>query len=258
MKSGNSSKTKVATTEKPEKTSNRGKVSSDFPKHTLAEAIAVPQALEEKNGGQPLPPVDMAIALGRSPAASQFKIILSSSIRYGLTAGSYNGQEISLEPLGQEIVRLTSSEERQVALVKSALTPPTFADIFDYYKGKKVPDSTFFENAVIRQFGIPREHAKLCVEIFISNMEYLGLVKNTTSGKWFASDPRQARSTKTEFEDLSDGGESTNGNGANLEAADAVIETLQRQSGRPAEPPKNAIFLGHGKNRVPLEQLEKI
>jgi predicted nucleotide-binding protein len=198
----------------------------------------------------------MAIAIGRSPAASQFKIVLSSSIRYGLTAGSYNGQQISLEPLGQEIVRPTSSEERQAALAQAALTPPTFLAIFNYYKGKKVPEATFFENAVIRQFGVPREHAKLCVEIFISNMEYLGLVKNTTSGKWFASEASQGRIATPDAEDSGNGG----GEGEVLSEEQPVIETPKRQTTKPhvEESVKNSIFLGHGKNHVPLEQLKKI
>ncbi len=65
--------------------SNRGKLRSDFPKHTLDEAIRVAEALEEANGGQPYPPIETATALGLSPGNSEFRILLSSSIKYGLT-----------------------------------------------------------------------------------------------------------------------------------------------------------------------------
>jgi hypothetical protein len=68
----------------------RGKIESDFPKHPLEQALVVAEALEEKNGGKPLPPPETAIALGVSPGSSEFRVLLSSSIKYGLTTGSFS------------------------------------------------------------------------------------------------------------------------------------------------------------------------
>ncbi|HJP92989.1 MAG TPA: TIR domain-containing protein [Pyrinomonadaceae bacterium] len=85
-------------------------------------------------------------------------------------------------------------------------------------------------------------------------MEYLGLVKNTTSGKWFASDSNQGRVVPI------DSNGSSNGKGEQLEEEE--IEAMESQHfsvpTRSEETRKNSIFLGHGKNRVPLEQLKKI
>src|SRR6267378_7960547 len=88
---------------------NSARVKSDFPKHTLEEALAVAQALEEKHGGQPLPPTDTAIALDISPGSSDFRLLLSSSIKYGLTSGSYNQERVSLTDLGRRIVEPVSA-----------------------------------------------------------------------------------------------------------------------------------------------------
>ena len=74
------------------------RVRSDFPKNTLDEALRVARALYEANGGQPLPPTETAIALGMSPGSSDFRVILSSSIKYGLTRGSFNSERVSMEP----------------------------------------------------------------------------------------------------------------------------------------------------------------
>ena len=57
----------IAAPSKPMKSDSRGKVKSDFPKHTLQDALRVAKTLEEKNGGRPLPPTEMAIALEMSP-----------------------------------------------------------------------------------------------------------------------------------------------------------------------------------------------
>src|SRR5437867_3169254 len=105
----------------PQKKALRGKIKSDFPKHTLEEALRVAKALWEANGGQPLPPTETAIALGMSPGSSEFRVMLSSSIKYGLTSGSYNQERVSLEDLARNIVEPTSPESNRSALVTAAL-----------------------------------------------------------------------------------------------------------------------------------------
>src|SRR2546428_717146 len=51
---------------------------------------------EEKNSGNPMPPTDIAIAIDKSPGSSDFRMLLSSSIKYGLTTGSYNQSKVLL------------------------------------------------------------------------------------------------------------------------------------------------------------------
>jgi len=170
-------------------TSLQGKIKSDFPKHTLEESLRAPQGIEDKNGGQPLPPIEMAAALDMSPGSSDFRVILSSSIKYGLTSGSFNSERVSLEEQGRNIVEATSEESRRGAIMQAALTPSTFKSIYQHFKGKKLPEATFFENTIVREFDVPREHAKKCVEVFIKNVEFVGLVRTLPSGKWLSTAP---------------------------------------------------------------------
>lgn len=143
--------------------SNRGKLRSDFPKHTLDEAIRVAEALGETNGGQPYPPIETATALGLSPGNSEFRILLSSSIKYGLTTGSYNSEKVAIQELARKIVEPRSEEEKHAARVEAALAPPTFRGIYEYFKGKKLPsDNTFFQNTVVREFGVPGTCGEVC------------------------------------------------------------------------------------------------
>src|SRR5580658_10361295 len=96
--------------------------SSDFPKHSLRAALRVATAIEEKNSGNPVPPTDVAIAIDKSPGSSDFRVLLSSSIKYGLTTGSFNQPKVTLTPLAREIVAPTSDEARNRALFQSAFT----------------------------------------------------------------------------------------------------------------------------------------
>ena len=103
---------------------------SEFPKHSLKTALRVPLALEEKNSGNPMPPTDVAIAIEKSPGSSDFRMLLSSSIKYGLSTGSYNQSKIALTALARDIVAPVSDEEKSRALFQAAFTPPLFKSIF--------------------------------------------------------------------------------------------------------------------------------
>jgi predicted nucleotide-binding protein len=229
---------------------------SEFPKHSLKTALRVPLALEEKNSGNPMPPTDVAIAIEKSPGSSDFRMLLSSSIKYGLSTGSYNQSKVALTALAREIVTPTSDETKDKARFQAAFMPPLFRSIFGAYKGKKVPDMQFFQNALVRDFGVSRDQAARCAAIFYENAEYLGLVRQATTGKWLASEPTGISSQ----ENLAEPGDAEEGETGqhDLTEQQPPSPPAQAQLKTPSMPPaKNAIFLGHGKNRVPLQQLEK-
>src|SRR5271166_703545 len=155
---------------------------AEFPKHSLKAALRVPLALEEKNSGNPMPPTDVAIAIEKSPGSSDFRMLLSSSIKYGLSTGSYNQSKVALTALARDIVAPTSDDAKNRALFQSALMPPLFKSIFESYKGKKVPDMQFFQNALVRDFGVSRDQAARCATVFYENADHLGLIRQATTG----------------------------------------------------------------------------
>jgi hypothetical protein len=59
---------------------NGRKPGLEFPKHPLEAVLRVPLSLEDNNGGNPMPPMDVALAIGMSPGSSAFRDLLSSSI----------------------------------------------------------------------------------------------------------------------------------------------------------------------------------
>ena len=73
-------------------------------------------------------------------------------------------------------------------MLEATLLPSTFREIYEYYKGKKLPEKGFFENTVVREFEVPREHALRCVEIFNANMEKVELVRVASNGRWLSTE----------------------------------------------------------------------
>jgi hypothetical protein len=238
---------------------------SDFPKHSLRAALRVATALEEKNSGNPVPPTDVAIAIDKSPGSSDFRVLLSSSIKYGLTTGSYNQAKVSLTALAREILEPTSDEARSKALSQAAFTPPIFAKIFYAYKGKKVPDPQFFQNALVRDFGVSRDQATRCASIFQDNAEYLGLVRQASTGKWLAAEPVSL----TFPEDPSDHRDA-DAVGSLLSSQRSTSDSGASEAGGPkASPPglqitatgdprARRVFITHGKNRGFIDPARKL
>ena len=72
-----------------------------FPTHTLEQALFVPRTLQDANNGRPMNRLLLANAMGRTPASSEFKLLLSSSIKYGLTTGNEKSETIALTELGE-------------------------------------------------------------------------------------------------------------------------------------------------------------
>jgi Predicted nucleotide-binding protein containing TIR-like domain len=230
--------------------------STQHPKFSLEEALAVPRAIEDANAGQPFPPAETAIAMGISPGSSRFQMLLSASLRYGFSTGNYKSDKIVLSDLASEIVSPVSEEQTAAALVKAALMPPTFKAAYEHFKGKKLPEGDFYVNTFVREFGVPKDDAKRCAEIFRANLQYVGLLKQASTGIWVSTETPTSLATQTDSDIEavdSDGAESSSG---------APAPEVPPAFTPPVEPPRperpKAIFIGHGPNKVPLTQLTKI
>lgn len=233
---------------------------TDFPKHSIDDALKVAKTIAEKNGGRPMPPIDLAIALGQSPASSSFRMLLSSSLRYGLTSGSYKASRISLQDLGRNIVEPKNPEGRQDAMIRAALTPPTFRALYDAFKGNRLPEAAFFENTLVRDFDVPREHAGKCVAVFTSNLDRLGLLRDANGAKWVSADA----SLPPALDEPEDDQDTDDEEDQRPAAPPFGGSTGRGNPFPPAKPPQEPpspprdIFVAHGKNKRPLEQLKAI
>src|SRR2546427_10164069 len=80
----------------------------DVPSSSLEKALRVARAIADNYGFKPSSPIQIARALGVQPTSGGFRMLTGASIAYGLTAGGYNAETISLEPLAMRIVRPTA------------------------------------------------------------------------------------------------------------------------------------------------------
>ncbi len=145
-----------------------------FPKNTLEDAIAIPKAIEEKNGGNPMGADLLVTAVGfKKPNDWRFLDLLRSANLYGLTSGSGEKAVVTIEKIGQDVVAPGSPQDRQRALLEAFRNVEDFRKVEDFYGSKKIPEDEYFLNTLTRQFGIPRERASEFAEVFRANNRFL-------------------------------------------------------------------------------------
>jgi hypothetical protein len=189
-----------------------------------------------------------------SPGSSEFRVILSSSIKYGLTRGSYNQDRVALEELGRNIVEPKTPEEARQALLSAALKPETFRSVYDYFRGKKLPEATFFQNTVIREFQVPKEHAEKCVTIFNSNMEHVGLIRVATTGRWLSTEAAPTPTESVEEQSLTDQPDETATSGVIVPKLTSPLVPLKEDEDKRLR----RVFITHGKNVAFIDPIKKL
>ncbi|HEV7661849.1 MAG TPA: TIR domain-containing protein [Allosphingosinicella sp.] len=201
----------------------------------------------------------VADALGRTPSSSEFKALLSSSLRYGLTTGTEKADAITPTELGLQIVKPESEEQRSTGIVRAVLFPDLMKRIFEHFNRNKYPESSFLKNILEKSFGSHASHSSELAQRLGENGKFSGIIQTISGAPYVRLDaPATAKTLKpnddegAEAEGGSDNLEGVPGSGT-LEA-EAPAELLAQ----PAPEPPKQLFIAHGKNHKPLEDLKKV
>lgn len=229
-----------------------------FPKHTLQDTLEIPVAIQEKNAGKPMKRILLADAVGRKPTSSEFKHLLSSSFKYGLTEGTEKAEYISLTQIGLAITKPKDDKELQEAKVKAALIPDIFKRIYTHYKDAKLPNDAFLKNILEREFNIDREWVDECIAALVTNAKYVNILRDVSGSPYIMLD-----TTESPFITPSDNGKNSQEITDGDEPKENISAIKQPDSKKPTPPPPTAdiskpIFIAHGKNKKPVEQLKGV
>ncbi|MBF0686717.1 MAG: nucleotide-binding protein [Cellulomonas sp.] len=239
---------------------------ADIPAISLEKALRVPRAIAENYASHPTRPFDVAAALMVQPSSGGFRVECGAAIGYGLTEGGPNAPEISLTALGARVVTPTEVDDDTRALREAALKPTVANQFYSKYNGSPLPPKSIAEN-VLATFAVPRDRTGDVYDLLIENARYVGLLKSIKDKEYIdiagpsnggvpggpVTSAAVGEGTSASSPSAIDDGLYT---GGEEEFEDVVDAPPQSISGR--EPSKNAIFVGHGGNRKPMEQLVKI
>lgn len=235
--------------------------SRNYPQHTLEAALVLPQKIQDESGGRPMNRLLLADALGMSPSSSNYRTLLSSAYKYGLTEGTEKAETISLTPNGTAATQQSDQGARLSALRKAALTPPVFGKFFRDYANKKLPSAEMLPKILRAQYEVPSDLTVECASHITGNGKYVDVIREIGGsphillGAEIALPPSDAESLEQPANE-----------GSGLPLSEPAVDMAKA----PAIPPPpvtprlpthggpKPIFLGHGKNKAPLEQLQRL
>lgn len=246
-------------TPKPTSTRKSRVSQTDIPTMTLEKSVRVPRALADNYASHPTRPLDVASALDMTPSSGPFRMLCGAAVGYGLTDGGPNAPKISLTKMGARVVTPTEVDDDRRALREAALKPTVANKFYTRYDGSPLPPKNIAQN-VLATLDVPPDRTSDVYDLLIENARFVGFLKTIKDKEYIdvggpitpsVEPPVEAEEpSDDEDNDFEDRDEPT------LDPAHNGFKTP------PAPPPqdlrKNAIFVGHGGNKKPMEQLLKI
>ena len=228
-----------------------------FPRYGLEKTLSLARAITDDNAGKPMNRILLADAVKLKPSGIQFRDLLSASYKYGLTEGTEKAAQIKLTDLGRKLTQPQSTEEEKEAKRTAILLPPIFKKIFVYYNNAKLPSGEFFENTLVREFGIPQDYKKEAVDLVNKNGKYAGIIRDVSKSPFVILD---IKSEPVENIDPKAVKEETHSDGKTVSSAkaedgntgkDTDVETEERDDNR-------RVFIAHGKNQGFIKSIKDI
>lgn len=187
-------------------------------------------------------------------------MLCGAALGYGLTEGGPNAATISLTKLGGRVVTPTEVDDDKRALREAALKPTVANSFYKRYDGSPLPPKKISQNVLATTLDVPIDRTSDVYDLLIENARFVGFLKKIKEKEYIDVGGPVALSSETpgyeeETDDLGKYG--TNGN------AEEHSPGFEERRTPSISPPaigetKNAIFVGHGGNRKPMEQLTKI
>jgi hypothetical protein len=149
-----------------------------FPPIPIEAALELPLAIQEHAAGQQIRRLTLFEKLNRSPDSSTSRTMIINSNRYQLTQGGYTAEFLNLTELGKKATDPEASEaDKKQALFGSAIKAvAAFVHLYDRFKGQRLPSPEVMRD-VLADVDIDEKDRKVCVEVFLENSRFLGLLR---------------------------------------------------------------------------------
>jgi predicted nucleotide-binding protein len=233
-----------------------GSKNRNYPPLPLEEALEVPGAIQHEASGMKVGKLTLAELLDTTPTSSAFSTRVASSRLFGLTEGGIRSDEFSITDLG---VRAVSDDpaESAAALKEAILNVPPYKVFFEAFKGKKVPGATPMREFLTRDAQVDETHVEEVVGHILKDAASAGFLRKVKSAEYvdFEGVPDIPEDDEDEQDPVLDDEMETTEEDRQPPEDDDEDDPIP---GAPKRTRPNAIFLGHGKNKKPRDQLTKI
>jgi hypothetical protein len=151
-------------------------VTRPYPRRPLQDALRVPIALKERNGGNPWSPEELAQALDfSSKNNNNFFYLTAASRDFGLTEGTRDSKQISLTDFGHSLVYAPNKQQEEQLLRRAFLNVDIFRRLLEYYKGSDLPEMKYLSNTLQKEFELHPDTHEEFIQLFRDNTKFLGI-----------------------------------------------------------------------------------
>ena len=233
-----------------------------FPHHSLEESLTLAQKIADEMGGRPMNRLLLADAVGIKPSSSNYRLLLSSAFKYGLIDGTEKSAEIGLTDLGTDATQKDDAVKRTEAIRQAVLKPQPEQTFLQDYKNKKLPSGEMLPKILTAQYGVPRDLAIECGTFMTRNARFAGMLREIGGSPHILFEGAVITPTEhedevaEEFDEVSDGLDEASPDGKWLPMPAPPTTPPDTAALQVAPNPSKPIFVGHGKNLVPLQKLE--
>ena len=153
-----------------------------FPASTFEESINFAKAIYEYGSGKPVRRLSLFDHIKKAPESGPSRQLITNGSKYGLLKGSAGSEHLELTEQGIIAIEEDASpREKAKARVNLAITNiAPFKNLYERFNGNKLPAKAALVDA-IKDFEVPEAFAEECVDTFIVNLRYIGLLQ-TLSG----------------------------------------------------------------------------
>jgi predicted nucleotide-binding protein len=227
-----------------------------FPAHSLEKALQVIHTIVENGAARPMDRLLLAQSINRTPSSSEFKKLLSSSLKYGLTEGTEKADVVKPTPLGLQIAKPVSEAERAQGLVRAIRTPELLGQVYTHFNKQKLPRVDFLKNVLARQFGVENEHTEELANLVTENAKFAGILQTIGASTYINLDLVASPGSSN----LTDTVQASDDTSAALQELNADATTNVEAKAPILAPPTGPkqIFVAHGKKQGSLKEIQLI
>ena len=176
-KLGKTKAEKLAVETSPKKLRGRA-AQRPYPHQPFEDALEFATAIQRAASSNSVRRLTLFDEIKKAPESGTSRQLIVVAGKYGLLKGGVQSEQLQLTPDGDVATSPDVSERERVrARIKLAIhTTEAFKALYEKFAGQKLPSIAILEDAVV-DAGLAPQHKKECVEIFVVNLRFVGLLK---------------------------------------------------------------------------------
>ncbi len=149
-----------------------------YPHQPFEDALEFAAAIQRAAGANSVRRLTLFDEIKKAPESGTSRQLIVVAGKYGLIKGGVQSEQLQLTPDGDVATSPDVSERERVrSRIKLAInTTEAFKVLYEKFAGQKLPSIAILEDAVVDS-GLAPQHKKECVEIFVVNLRFVGLLK---------------------------------------------------------------------------------